>query len=433
MRKKTITVMSILFLLLAGAGLVFSGGGQETKETKTVGPVTLNLISHRFPMLEFYAEELGKSGIPEVKVEANLMPRDKAAELLRIALSAGGVSPYQIAWADQVLLSEYASKGWVEPLDDYIKKYKDVYHFDDIPNAIWDVVRYEGKIYGIPLSQNIMHFFYRKDIFAKYSLQPPKTFDEWFAAAKKVNGMETPYGTNLTLGRVDGLRNDFHGFLMGYGGEWFDSKNYPLFNGPQGIKAVTMIKEMMKYAPPEVLTYFNDQAMVAFQQGMVAMGNQWATRAAAMDDPKMSKVVGLIDFAPAPSGTVGGVPCSKLSPDIYIMLKNINVDKDLVFRVMAEATDEESMVKAAQFAFVPRKSVASRSDLVAKYRYWPAALATIVAGARPDPIKPWFTEVDDIVTLRIAQALSGEMEIKEALNLAAKEVTDLLKGGGYLK
>ena len=226
----------------------------------------------------------------------------------------------------------------------------------------------------------------------------------------------------------DGLRNDFHGFLMAIDGSWYDEKSYPLFNNAQGVRAVDLMKELMKYAPPEVLTYFNDQAMVALQQGLVAMGNQWATRAAPIDRPDVSKVVGLMEFAPAPSGRLGGVPCTKLSADTYAIPRNINVDKDLVFRVIAEATDAESMKRADEFAFVPRRSVTTDPAMIQKYRFWPATVATIEAGAKTAPLKPWDSQVEEIVTLRVAQALAGEMGVKQALDTAAREVRGAAEG-----
>lgn len=166
MRRPTLlTALLACGLALACLTSAFSAGRQESRGPGAAEAATINLISHRFPALEFYAEELGKSGLPGVRVESQLVPYDKAADLTRIALSAGGVPPYQIVYADLALLAEYASKGWLEPLDDYIAKYNDVYHFDDIPKASWDAVSYNGKIDAIPIVQNVMHFFWRKDLF----------------------------------------------------------------------------------------------------------------------------------------------------------------------------------------------------------------------------------------------------------------------------
>ena len=47
---------------------------------------TVQMISHRYPALEFYAEKM-RSALPGVEVNTQLMPHDKAMELATIALS----------------------------------------------------------------------------------------------------------------------------------------------------------------------------------------------------------------------------------------------------------------------------------------------------------------------------------------------------------
>ena len=49
-----------------------------------------------------------------------------------------------------------------------------------------------------------------------------------------------------------------------------------------------------------------DDVMNQFQQGKAAMGVLWATRAARMDDPAASKVVGKMEFVAAPAAVPGG-------------------------------------------------------------------------------------------------------------------------------
>jgi ABC-type glycerol-3-phosphate transport system substrate-binding protein len=393
----------------------------------------INLLSHRHPILEFYAKQMDNA-IEGVKVEGRLVPYDKCLELARIGMSGGQASPNEILYANSPMLTEFAENGWLLPLENLIAKYDDKYHFySDIPKAAWEAVSYKGHIYGMPTFTNLLLFFYRTDLFEKYKLEPPKTFDQFLHAAKTIQENEkNMYGTTLTLKRTDSAANAFHSYLHGYGGKWYEEDGKPAFNGPAGIKAVKLIKELMKYAPPGVLSYANDESMVAFQQEMVAMGLQWLTRTNTMDDPKVSKVVGKIGFAVPPNETGDfekGVPASLLSVNCYVIPKNLekNIDHDLVFRVLAEATDTESMTEAAKYAYVPRISVTSRKDLVNKNRAWPATNATIAAGAVDRPKISAFMQLAERITLKIHQALTGDLEVEEALDQAANEVTELIK------
>jgi maltose-binding protein MalE len=49
------------------------------------------------------------------------------------------------------------------------------------------------------------------------------------------------------------------------------------------------------------------------------------------------------------------------------------------------------------------------------------------------PPLPEYSEVGEFMIRRIHQALNGELEVKEALDLAAKEAEDHLRKRGYYK
>jgi multiple sugar transport system substrate-binding protein len=172
--------------------------------------------------------------------------------------------------------------------------------------------------------------------------------------------------------------------------------------------------------------------MVALQQGLVAMGLQWASRAAAMDDPKMSKVVGKIEWMLPPSGGKGVPAGQRITVDCLGISKFSKVDKDLLFRTLAYASSRESMRGGAKFGPPARVPLLKDPELVKENRYWPAALAAMEVAQGAPPL-PEFGEVGEGVTLKILQALAGELAPKQALDQAAKDAEDLLRSRGYYK
>jgi maltose-binding protein MalE len=72
------------------------------------------------------------------------------------------------------------------------------------------------------------------------------------------------------------------------------------------------------------------------------------------------------------------------------------------------------------------------TELRAKYRWYPAAQAALESG-KPFPQIPDFLDVGEIVTRRVLQAVTGEMDTKAALDAAAKESEELLASRGYYK
>jgi multiple sugar transport system substrate-binding protein len=88
------------------------------------------------------------------------------------------------------------------------------------------------------------------------------------------------------------------------------------------------------------------------------------------------------------------------------------------------------MRDAAGLMVPTRSSLLNDQELIAKYRFFPAAKAALSVG-EGSPRLPEFYSVGQFITKRIGQSLIGEMQVKPALDMAAKETEDFLKGHGY--
>ena len=62
---------------------------------------------------------------------------------------------------------------------------------------------------------------------------------------------------------------------------------------------------------------------------------------------------------------------------------------------------------------------------------WTTASLAALKTAMPFPPLPEFYSVGEFITRRVLQAVTGEMPVKDALDAAAGETTDFLKGHGY--
>ncbi|RSX53561.1 ABC transporter substrate-binding protein [Bifidobacterium goeldii] len=101
---------------------------------------------------------------------------------LNNAISAGSGAP-DIAQIEYYALPEYAIKGELEDLSAFgAKDYKDFY-----TPGTWSSVNVSGGVYGLPMDSGPMAFFYNKEVFDKAGVtEVPKTWDEFYAAAKKI-------------------------------------------------------------------------------------------------------------------------------------------------------------------------------------------------------------------------------------------------------
>lgn len=385
------------------------------------GPI--RVISHRQPALEYYTDQM-KKALPEGQVSVELMPIDKEVELASITMSARS-DAIDVAYLNDTTMQKFAASGWLEPLDDLWAKYKDEFKLDDFPKSVMESMTHKGHIYSMPILTNTEMFFYREDLFKENRLAPPKTMQEYLDAAKKLHQGRVS-GTVMTLKPVDGCLNESHWYLNAVGEGWFDKDWKPIFNQPAGVNAITLMKQMTAFAPRGFTSAANDESTINLQQGLAAMGLQWFTRAASMDDEKKSRFVGKISWVAPPGGG------QRIANDGFAISKYSSKDKDAIFKMIATAASQKSMQKGAELAMPPRLSVLGDAELASRYRWYPGARASLEVG-KPFPPLPEFLDVGAIVTRHILQAVTNEKEVKVALDQAAQETTELLKSRGYYK
>jgi len=405
------------------AGAVALGAGMTFGGQRAYAAAPVQLISHRYPALEFWADKM-KTAVPGVAVNAQLMPFEKMGELVSIAMSSKS-STFDVIYVIDSSIATYAHNGWLRPLDDLWAKYKNEFNLGDYSDAAIKMCTYNGHLYAIPAAVNVMMFYYRKDLFDAQGKAPPKTVAEYQALAKQFNS-PMHAGTIDCLKPVDALLNEAHWYLNTIGTGWFDAQWRPVFNNERGVRAIDALKQTTQYAQRGFASSANDECLIALQQDTAVMGQQWATRASSVDNPKQSRVVGKFDFMPMPQGH------ARILTDGYAISAFSKQDPDTLFRIMATATQEANMRQVSSMLVPPRNAILKDPVLRQKNRFYPAASAALDSGT-PFPALPEFYAVGDFISRRILQAVTGEMATKPALDAAAQETEAFLKNRGYYR
>ena len=394
---------------------------------------TIDVIGWAFPITEFYSKEFGKlNEVENLEVNTQLLASSDAQEQVRLALSGGQKSPYEIVHAANTQIAECGHPGWLMPLNDLVDKYWDEYNLGDIPEKSWEAATVNGEIVGVPAVANGFQLIYRKDLFDKYDIDVPTTFDECIAAAQKLKDdpeLEVPFCINLHAGWAWEI--EFFQMLRSFGGDYFNDDNTAAFNGPEGVAALEKILEVADKAIGEVgMSYSVDDLEIGLQTGRLGFANTWASRAVSMKNPEKSAYAEELEFAPSPAGKAGAPLVASAWNDFYCIPKKAEVDAELIFKVIMETIDLESQLEAVEVG-IPTRSEALKSDKAGAYM--PAVAVGLEEGIGSYPNNQGLGLIRTALGQYLPLVGTGELSPQEALDKAAEQYEEEARANGFIE
>jgi len=110
---------------------------------------------------------------PNVTIKQEILDNEQYKNKLKVISASNELPDVGMTWAAG-FLEPYVKGNLFAPLDDVLGDgFK-----DSFVSGTTEAYAIGGKTYALPLELNITPVYYNKAIFAKYNLQPPKTYDE---------------------------------------------------------------------------------------------------------------------------------------------------------------------------------------------------------------------------------------------------------------
>ncbi|WP_420609555.1 ABC transporter substrate-binding protein [Candidatus Poriferisodalis sp.] len=385
--------------------------------------IEIDAIGWEFPIITQYADELEDCEAGNYRF--NLQFLDSVEARTAMTQDAATGSPtFELYQGSNAFIGELANQGFLMPLNDLVAKYSDQFDLDEIDEAFWRMASIGDQIYAVPMVSNTMHVFYNKPAMEELGLSVPTTFDEAFQTCRAIIDSGYDIGFLYMLSAGWAWQIEFDSVLGSMGVSPVDPQTgAPNFNSPEGVAAATTLKRMVDECAPGIASsYSTDDVQAAFQTREAILGHTWASRAAAMDDPEASTVVGEIEFAPA-LGIGSGILAAPAYIDGWGIPVGTPADKvEAIFLAMLAATDLESMQAAAEFGLVTRNGVSHPNGP----RDAAAAQASLVNGRGADLTHP----AAGIARAKLGEALITILDgtpVEEAL--AAAEAAYLAEAG----
>ena len=208
------------------------------------------------------------------------------------SMVAGSV-PADVTEVDWSWVGQFGSAGWYLPLQDKI----DAKVIEDVASS--KIFRADGKLIGMPYSNDFRVLIVNKALLAKAGVAaPPTTMDELLAAARAVKAKASvAYPIALPLSPSEGTATAWYLLTKAFGGDLFSADNKPLFTTPDsaGYKALAWEIGALKdgLIDPASTGLTDVQVQEFFKNGQAAIDLAgWVGNLAVYNDAGKSKVAG---------------------------------------------------------------------------------------------------------------------------------------------
>lgn len=418
------------FVLLALCVIILTAGCARQKEK-----VVTFAVGGAPNEIEVW-EELVSDFEKETGIEVNILRQptdtDQRRQGLLIPLKAKRDDP-DVFLMDVVWIAQFAASGWLEPLDDYVRKENlstDVF-FSRVVNL---ADRYDGKLVALPVYIDAGLLYYRKDLLERYKYaKPPQTWDELLDYSLRVQrGMRNTepdfYGFIWQGAQYEGLICNFLEFAGSEGGILLRNDKISL-NTPENIRAVQLMYDLIhqyNISPPNTFTEMKEEeTRTFFQQGKALFCRNWPYAWALFqgEESKVRDRVGIASLPHFPSAasvsTLGGWHIgvsrySEVKPESFALVKFVT-----------SITTQKRL--AIELGWNPgRTDVYSDSDVLEKSPHL-AALREVFENAEARPGLPYYSQISEVLQQNINAALSGTISIQEALTKSEEEAQKVMQ------
>jgi multiple sugar transport system substrate-binding protein len=375
------------------------------------------------------------------KIKLDVTPFGGMLEKARNAVR-GGESPYDILNLDTQWTIEFYEGGFLTPLTDIDPSFtlpKEVFTYDQ--SGYWNADRRwrtadGGKLMAYSPNGNVHLFLYRADLFKAAGLSPPETWEDVIAACGRLHKPPRAYGVVFRGEKGNSIRYDWMPFMLGAGASIVKDPaagDYTVtLNSPEGKRAVhLMVNVAKRCGPPNIAALGQSDVIQLLATGRAVQGMVVAAAWPNFEDPNKSAVPGKLEAVPVPrpaSGTHGAA----IGNWHFVVPKSGPEDR----KRAVMAFSKWFLTRDAQKAYLQGGGIPVRSDVLTpdlaadpKFRWVKAyldtqAFAKQVLGYAEGP------QVEQVLGLRLNQALIGEMSSAAALNAAAKEIEEIFRKSG---
>ena len=376
-------------------------------------------------------------------IELHDLPPGATEDQMLKAISNG--THIDIISLDEIWLGEFAEKGSLTDLTNYIEKWGRVsdWYQSNLAGGV-----YKGKTYGIWYETDVRGIWYWKDLLSRANVDPDmlKTWDGYIEAARKLNSSLRPQGIEgVHLTGASHSPDVWYPYLWVLGGDIIKQKSghptkgsywFPAYNSSAGVKAMEFIKAQVDAGiKPQKIPIGIREADYEFANRKFAvmiegswMPNTWSNLTKQQIDN-----IGFIPIFPVPdnktktSTMMGGwelsIPVTSLHKNIAWEIIENMLKPEVLSPWLAKQGFLPTQTTLGQdtnpYANHLRKSIPFYDDMI-----------SMIPNGRARPNIPEYQAIAEHVKQALDEVFYGIKEPKQALDAAAAKSAKLL---GWVK
>ncbi|MGW3622897.1 ABC transporter substrate-binding protein [Streptomyces sp. NPDC000880] len=399
-------------------GLVATAAGCGTSSGSGSGGVSLRLLAPEYSdktkgLMQEVVDDFNTANKGKIEVTLETAPWDKLHDKLTLAMGsrkAPDVFGYATRW-----LTEFESLGQLEPLDERLAPTKDLFNENVLKAGMIN-----GKTYGLPLAVSDRMLYYRTDLFDEAGLKAPKTWDDLMTAAVKTAHPPKNHGLGVPASGVE-VDTFFDYFLYNNGGEILDAKGKSLLSSPESVEALQYLTDLVKAggSEPKPTGFTREQIIEMFKAGQLSMypTGPWLNAMIQADAPDLK-------YSITPFPTNGDKPAQAAGVTDSFGMSATSAHKDEAWKFVEFMYQEKYRQKFGEAeGMLPELKSVAASDYFQAPKFKPFVDALSVAKFQPQ--HPKFEAIQQIMTVAVQKALSGQTSPKSALAEATDKINQL--------
>lgn len=399
-------------------------GAGEGKVEDPSSPTTVTFFSWvgSQPTMKKFAKDFQKQH-PNITIKFENVPAEQAGQVLTTRI--GGNNPPDVAYVNASDTADYASRGALVDLQNYIDR-SDVVDPDDYVDAFKTFVTYDDRMWGLPMDGESTGLFYRTDMFKEAGIDaPPTTWDEFQQTAEALTDEDKgTYGYELFASEAAYY---WYPWLYQAGGDLLSEDGQEIaFDSPEAQEAANFYVNLAKYAPKDYLNSNSWDGRVAFAEGQVGMymAGAWLAGTLAQEFPDID---GKWATAPLPDGAAG---CkTTIAGDSLIMLNtgdDTSEDQYNANWLWMEYLSQPEVLADWTYRtdgtlLPPLKSLLNSPEITEEKPVLSGFIDLMECGVASTVSNPKFPRIETILNEELGKAIYGEQTADEALQNAAAQ------------